>query len=184
VKETTCTTCGKKLWLYPSAYNRGMKTGGRFFCNKRCFGLSRRSVDTRTDEQRKADKAKYDAIRRSHLREDLREQKRERYRITMTPERARELRERRKRQGYDHAEYCRRYYADPKRLARKRDYDERRRALKAMHGDPKWAECYRLLVRLEKLIRARQPWYERAKERGYYDRTSQQRKRDAHISRH
>ena len=74
------------------------------------------------------------------------------------------------------------YYADPKRKQEKVDYDQRRRDAKYAE----YAECHRLLIELQNLVRTLEPsGYERAKARGYYNNGRQviERKRDANISR-
>lgn len=160
------------------AFNRAMAGTGRVFCGQRCFGLSRRKPKPPKAERR-AKKAAYDLIRRTLLADEMRAEKREYHKRTYDPVKARKVRLAR---AAWHLEYCRKYYADPKRKAAKVRYDQRRRS--AMFGQ--FAGAHRLLVKLKKEICKRQPdRYERAKARGYYNnlRTTQERKRDAQISR-
>lgn len=147
------------------------------YCNRTCCGLARRVE--RSAEDKKVRKAAYDLARRNgELREKILAEKRERHRRTYTPEKGREYRATR---NFDHTEYCRRYYADPERKAAKVRYDRERRA--QLDYGP-FAEAAMLLVDLEKEIIRREPdGYERRKARGYYERTAQQRKRNAGISR-
>jgi hypothetical protein len=98
-----------------------------------------------------------------------------------TPEKGRAFRAKQKAKGWDHAAYCRAYFAaDPARKAAKEQYDRDRKD--AEFGP--FAEAHRALVELKKLTCALIPdKYERAKARGYYDRNAQQRRRDAQDQR-
>lgn len=171
-----CNHCGRKVRLDASAVNRAKRDGRRIFCGRRCSGLARRKPKLPARE-RKAKKAAYDVVYRAHLADEIREKKREYFQRTYDPVKA--ARERKKKMAW-HVAYCRKYYADPKRKAAKVAYDKRRRY--SQYGE--FSSAARLLTRLQKEICKLSPdRYERAKARGYYDRTAQQRKRDAQISR-
>lgn len=175
-----CPHCKKQKPREVGAINRARNDGYAIYCSRRCSGLARRTKKP-PKRIRKALKAAYDARRRVELRDEIRAEKAEYHQRTYDPVKARRVR--RKRREW-HTEYCRRYYADPKRRAAKVRYDERRRA-ELLFGRTYWADCHRLLVRLQNEIRRREPrWYERAKARGYYEnlRTTKERKRDVKIS--
>lgn len=181
-KLITCPRCKKRKPRVVGAINRARKVGAPIYCSARCASMARRKPKL-PKRVRKARKAAYDVRYREHNRDEIREKKREYYLRTKSPEKTRAFN--RKRRQY-HVEYCRKYYSNPKRKAAKVRYDSVRRALIIYRGHREWAECHRLLIRLQSLIRKQQPsGYERRKARGYYDnkRTVIERKRDAQISR-
>lgn len=175
-----CTQCAKRFHKERGQLNRSLRESpGKLYCSQRCSGLARRRPRLPIAERR-AKKAAYDLVRRNGpLRDEILAEKREYFRAHRDP--AKERATRKARSAY-HVAYCRKYYADPKRKAHKVRYDQRRRDMR--WGE--WAECARLVIKLERLIRSKQPsWYERAKARGYYtwEHSTQKRKRDAQISR-
>lgn len=176
--KVTCAHCGARFDKRGVEVRRRRRVdpGYRFYCGRTCFGLARRVE--RTISEKKARKAAYDLERRNGpARERILAEKRERHRRTYTYESGRAFRA--SRPGY-HTEYCRKYFKDPERKAAKIAYDRERRS--ALQYGP-FADAAMLLVDLEKEIRHREPdKYERAKARGYYERTAQQRKRNAGIS--
>lgn len=147
----------------------------RFFCSQQCCGASKR--DGKSKEQRVAEKAAYDRDYRGANQESRKAQKRAYHERTYDPAAARTERERKREY---HRAYKKEYGARAGWKEKKREYDKQLRAME--YGE--FAECQMLLVDLEKAVRA-QPWYERAKERGYYDndRSTQQRKRNEQVSR-
>jgi hypothetical protein len=56
--KVTCATCGKKVDKSTGHVNRSLKLGLKFFCNKICFGVSRRVA--RTEEEKIEIKRLYD----------------------------------------------------------------------------------------------------------------------------
>lgn len=173
-----CSQCSKRHPVDTGVYNRAMARTGRLFCSRACFGLSRRKPKLPLAE-RKAKKAAYDVLYRAVNADERRAQKREYHKLTYDAVKAAKKRKARARW---HIEYCRRYYADPKRKAAKVRYDQRRRD--RQYGD--FAQAARLLRKLKaEVIKKIPDKYERAKARGYYNnqRTTQERKRDAQISR-
>ncbi len=112
----------------------------------------------------------------------MRGQKREHHKRTYTPEKGRDFRAKQKASGWDHAAYCREYYSDPKKREAKRRYDQERKA-RERYGDM-WEAAIALQDLKAEVIKQQPDKYERAKARGYYDRSAQQRRRDAGISRH
>ncbi len=182
--RVTCAQCRRSHLKQAGHVNRTRKLGGKFYCSLRCSGLARRKPKL-PEAERRAKKATYDAIRRAQMADEIKAEKREYYRRTFDAKKAKAVREARKlRLGADyHTKYMRKYFADPKRKLAKRLYDRRRRDRRTLGP---YASAAIVLRKLEALIRKREPsHYERRKSRGYYDtdRTTQQRKRDAQISR-
>lgn len=178
MKQVRCCQCRKHYSVDTGAYNRAMAGTGKLFCSQACFGISRRKPKPPLVE-RKAKKAAYDVIYRAANAEDRVAAKREYHKLTYDPVKAAKKRKSRARW---HVEYCRKYYADPKRKAQKVRYDQRRRDAK--YGE--FAPAVRLIRKLKREVCQKIPdKYERAKARGYYNnqRTTQERKRDAQISR-
>lgn len=60
--EITCAHCGLKSDKKAAYVNRAIKIGAPQFCNKTCFGLSRR--DYKSTEQKIKEKANYDRLYR------------------------------------------------------------------------------------------------------------------------
>lgn len=161
-ESLVCSQCGARFRKSVGQANRQRRVLGdrvRFFCTQQCFGASRRVEKEK--QQRVAEKAEYDRNYRAGNVEMLKAKKHERHLNTYDPEAARtrrqEIRE-------WHQSYSAEYRARPEWKEHKVAYDRQRRA--SEYGA--FAECYGLLIELEREIR-RQPWYERAKERGYYD---------------
>ena len=177
-EKLRCSYCGLSFEKETGQANRQRRLMGknvRFFCTRRCCGLSRRTHKQK--RLRVAEKAAYDRAYRARHRDRLKAEKAERFRRTYDPAAARV--ERRARRKYQRA-YARAYNAVPAHKRQKAEYDRRYRA--AEYGA--FNECQMVLVELEKAVRV-QPWYERAKERGYFNngRSTIERKRDAQISR-
>lgn len=124
-------------------YNRAMRVGSPLFCSQTCSGIAHRT-DTRTKEQKVADKAEYDRQYRERNRESLQGKKANYYRENHDREKEREVRQRRMPL---HVEYCRR----PEYKNYKREYDANRRA--SEYGP--FGEAYKDLVALTKTIRER-----------------------------
>lgn len=135
----------------------------------------------RTAEEKKARKREYDKRRRAEKGDHLRAQKRDTYHRTFDPEKGKALRAKRKAAGHDHSAYCRDYYSDPEKKAAKIAYDRERKA-RERYGDM-WEAAIALQDLKAEVIKQQPDKYERAKARGYYDRSAQQRRRDAGINR-
>lgn len=173
-----CAHCGQMFEKATAQANRQRRALGvrvRFFCTMRCFGASRRTDKPKA--LRVAEKAAYDRQYRFKNRAALKAKKAEYFQRTYDPEQARIDRARMRDR---HRRYLAKYNARPEWKSHKREYDIDRRA--SEYGA--FAEAQKILVLLEREIRS-QPWYERAKERGYFDnnRSTNQRKRHEHISR-
>lgn len=158
-----CQHCGEVVRQSQSSIRRAVREGKPLYCNRVCSGLARRVPP---DEKKEA-KRVYDAQRRVELATEIRVQHAAYYQRTRDP--AKERGYRQANMGR-HVEYCRR----PEYRAYKADYDRELRA--AEYGD--YAEVYLLLLDLEREIRSRATWRERARARGYYTRSAQQRRRE------
>lgn len=177
MKEFRCTRCKKTAMRRTACVNRARRIGAPLFCSLECSHAARRTGKTMTKEQ----KREYDMVYRAKNRALLKAKKAAYHKRTYTYAKAKAKRNQRKRAGYDHAKYCRAYYADPKRKAHKVEYDADRRS-RLLHGDY-WAECHRMYVELCKEIRRRQPnWYERAKSRGFEFNKAKNRRRACGIT--
>lgn len=121
--KITCSHCGLETEKPAGAVNRALKAGLNLYCSRECSGLGRRKEDSRTPEQKKADKAAYDAEYRAKNRERLRAKKAAAYKAS--PPRDRE-------KAYRDANYARHleYLRRPEYRAKKKVYDRRYRAEK------------------------------------------------------
>lgn len=172
-----CSHCGVAFEREAGHVNRQRRRVGAhvpFFCSQQCTGARRRLFKTKA--QKVAEKAAYDRVHRAKNLDRIKAAKREYFKRTYNPETARVKRLER---AAWQREYGAAYRATPEWQQHKREYDKQLRA--AEYGD--FAECHQLLIALEKTVRV-QPWYERARERGYYEngRTTTQRKRDAQVN--
>lgn len=165
-----CPGCGSTAQKASSAVNRARKSGLQIYCSRACFVEGRRLH--RTEDEKKRLKAEYDEQYRADRLEELKQQKREYFRRTYDPEKARKERATKMQR---HVEYCRRYYADPARKKEKYEYDMQRRG--EAYAD--FAEAWRLLMELQKEIRRQVPsLYERRKLTGYYDKINERKRHD------
>ena len=162
-----CAQCGADGEKDSSAYNRSIRIGAPIYCNRECAGIARRT-DTRTPEQKRADKRAYDIAYREANREKLRRKHADYYAKVGPMIRDKEA-ETRRRKMPQHVEYCR----QPQYRAKKHRYDVER--VSSKYAD--YAEAHRLLVELEREIRRQMPdKYERLKLRGYYDRQNEKKR--------
>lgn len=174
--KIVCDLCGETVIRYGVA-----KGQAHYYCGKSCAGLARSTPKAVKVERKRL----YDVGYREDNLERITAGKREYNERTYTFEKAKVAREAAKeRHGADHhSKYCRELMKDPARKAEKVEYDKWRRS-RLQYGE--FAEAHIALVLLEKAIRTAEPsHYERRKARGYYGngRQSQERKRDAGISR-
>lgn len=147
-----CHQCGAVLNRCASHVNRSVKQGRPMFCNKSCFGLSRRRANPPTEAERKAAKQAYDAIRRLAKHEEIIAKKRAHY----IANRERILAEQtvyRKAHMHRHVAYCQR----PEYREWKSAYDARYKAAKHF-GE--FAEAAMLLRDIEQEIEKRATRYE------------------------
>lgn len=147
---------------------RGVGPDVPFFCRRACHQESRRLHKPKT--QRVAEKAAYDRKYRERNLASIKAKKHDYTQRTYDPDKAR--RERAAKLEW-HRAYAKTYREDPKWKDHKREYDREYTA--AAYGE--FAECHALLIELDRAVRV-QPWYERARERGYYNngRTTQERR--------
>lgn len=165
--QRRCPFCFVSFMVEANRANRADREGRRLFCSRRCSGLARR--DFKSSEQKKAEKSEYDKQRRIEMGDDLRAAKRAAY--YADHERSLALAaEQRKRRMPKHVEYCRR----PEYVAKKREYDKQYRA--SEYGP--FAEAYLLLRDLERELSAQATKYERMKQKGYFTRNAQKRRRE------
>lgn len=166
-QQVLCSHCGAIVLKEQKQINRALKIGALLFCGKACFGLSRRTKEEKTLEQKKIEKAAYDREYRRLNAESRKKQKADYYQKTKNPEKERIAR---KARMHKHVEYCR----NPEYKEWKKQYDQELRG--KAYADFK--ECYRLLLDLEREIRSRTTKYERLVARGYFTRNAQQRRRN------
>lgn len=117
-----CAYCGMGAMKESGTVNRAIRLGAPLYCDRECAGKGRRVF--RTDSEKRAEKAAYDAEYRERNRAMLKAKKAAYYASHVDREKEREVRKKRMPQ---HVEYCRRpeyrkwkAQYDRKYLARKR----------------------------------------------------------------
>lgn len=155
-----CAYCSKENDFPTGNVNRAKKMGLDIFCNRVCFGLSRRQY--RSAEEKKATKAEYDSEyrKRNHVKERKRA-------WNKTPEGRKWQKINRERMKDNHLEYCR----TPEYRAWKKEYDEKYVA-KKNYGEL-WESAI-ITKRIEDLIAPEK--YQIRIDKGTYNK-SQKRKR-------
>jgi hypothetical protein len=164
--QVACAQCRAKFDANSSRVGRATRDGAPLYCGTACAGLARRTPKL-PEAERKAAKAQYDREYRERNAEKRRQQKAEYYQRTHDPEKEREIRKARMPQ---HVEYCRR----PEYKEWKSAYDTKHRA--AEYGP--FADAYLLLLDLEREMRQQASGYERRRQKGYYTRNAQKRRRE------
>lgn len=160
-----CSYCGKENDKPTGECNRAKKFGLPLFCNRECFGLSRRQ--NKPKAQKVAEKRLYDLQYRANNSQMLKEKKAAYHRRTYDPAAARI--ERKKRMAF-HVEYCRR----PSYKLWKREYDRRHRA--AAYGP--FADAFELTLELNREIKSRSTGYD-IRQSNQTGNKAQKRKREA-----
>lgn len=162
-----CDNCGKEFERLATEVKYREKTQmcKHTYCSQECAGLARRSNKAQEDKRR--EKAEYDARRRILKREEIRLKKAEYYQRTRDPVKEREYR---KANVSRHVEYCRR----PEYKQYKREYDRQYRSKE--YGE--FSDCYLLLIDLQKETRARLDSTESLIQRDIHNKTLR-RKRNA-----
>lgn len=160
-----CPVCGFGVFIKNGAIGRAAKIGAPLYCGRECAGVARRKH--KSTEQKRAEKAAYDAARRVELADQLKAAKREYHKRTYDPVKAAVER---KAKMPRHVEYCRR----PEYRAKKRAYDIRHRA--AQDYGP-FAEAAMVLRDLETEILSRATRYEIDLQNGKLNKSTR-RKRD------
>jgi hypothetical protein len=158
-----CAYCGKDSEKHPNEVNRAKRKNAPMFCDKDCFGLSRRLH--KTVEKKKLEKKLYDQKYRAKNLDRIKANKRAYFQRTYDPEKAAVER---KKNMARHVEYCRR----PEYRAKKRDYDKVYRA-KQEAGE--FWESYLLIQEIEKEIYSRMSWYEIHRENGQLNKATKRR---------
>lgn len=143
-----CGYCGKRIEKESGAVNRARKIKAHLYCDKRCFGLSRRQYKSR--DQKVEEKRLYDLAYRRKNRATLKVKKHDYFVRTYDPVAAAEVRKVRMPQ---HIEYCR----QPSYRRWKRRYDRQYRANR-LYGP--FAECFLLLQKIDKEVDSRLSDYE------------------------
>ena len=146
--ELSCAHCGFTHLFEVSRVNRAKANSAPLYCGKDCAGLARRVF--KTPEQKKAEKAAYDAKRRIDLADRIKAEKAARHKATYDPAKASIER---KARMHKHVAYCQR----PEYRAWKSAYDARRRA-KQNFGE--FADAFLLLQDVEREIEGRATKYE------------------------
>lgn len=169
MSATKCAHCGASFECATSRCNRAAKIGAQLYCGRACAGLARRLKNPKTDEERRAAKAIYDAQRRfGAQRGRLLAQKREHYQAN----RSRILAHQtvyRKAHMQRHVEYCR----QPEYKAWKSEYDRQYRA-KQTFGE--FAEAALLLGDIDAAIGERVSKYEIYLANGTINKAQQRRR--------
>lgn len=143
-----CSHCGTLIEKAAGSVNRAQKLGKPLFCNKTCFGLSRRAG--KSLEQKKEEKRLYDMEYRAKNLELIKQRKADYFKQTYDPVKAAEGRKKRMPQ---HVEYCRR----PEYKVYKQSYDAQYRA-KKLYGE--YHEAFLLLLQIDREVEARASKYE------------------------
>lgn len=164
--EFRCAHCGRTASQPTGAVNRARKAGLKLYCDRRCASLGRRT-DDRTQEQKRADKAIYDAEYRAKNRTMLAAKKAAYHARTYDPAKQRIYNQSRM---AHHVEYCRR----PEYREKKKAYDHVYNA-KRDYG-PLW-EIQLLTLDIRAAVLERQTDYDIRLAKGGLSK-SQKRKRD------
>jgi len=146
--KLTCAICNKQYQKSAGHYNRAMKLGAKLFCSQTCFGLSRRQ--DKSIEEKKAEKAAYDAQYREKNLEALKAKKAAHYAANHDREKEKAYRQKRMPQ---HVKYCQR----PEYKAWKAKYDELYRA-KKQYGE--FYEAGLAMKELDKFLESKRIKYE------------------------
>jgi hypothetical protein len=162
----SCAHCGKSADRPTGHVNRSRAQGNKLYCGRRCSGLGRRKGKTKA--QKKEAKRLYDADYRIRNEAELKVKRAAYFQATYDPKKARI--ERRKR-AKAHAEYCR----TPEYRAWKHAYDQRR--TDQQYGP--FAEAFRLVIDLNREIKARSTNYDIRQENQTGNKT-QKREREGH----
>lgn len=119
--RVNCQQCGKSIQKEVQHVNRAKRRGNKLFCDRVCFGLSRRKNQSKGELVEK--KRLYDIEYRNKNRDILKAKKSEYFQRTYDPQKARIER---KKNMQRHIEYCRR----PEYVEWKKEYDKQYRAKK------------------------------------------------------
>ena len=160
----TCAYCCKPVHKRPCDVQRSERAGMFIYCNRECSALARRS--NKTDTEKRAEKAAYDAEYRIKNLEKRKAQKAAYYQRTRDPEK--EAKKRKERMPL-HVEYCRR----PEYRAWKSEYDRKYRARKD-YGE--FADAFLALLDVESELDSQATNYERRLHNGTYNKARTRRR--------
>lgn len=166
--EFNCAHCGALADRPTGHVNRSRARGLNLYCSIACSGLGRRTAEEKTTEQRKAEKAAYDAEYRAKNLLKIKARKAAYYQRTHDPVKEAEVR---KRRMPLHVEYCRR----PEYRAKKKTYDRKHRAEKH-YGE--FAECFVLVMDIRDECLSRMTDYEIRLEKGTLNKALQRKRHD------
>lgn len=162
-----CPQCGKAFERAAGHVKRSRSIGAPLYCGMACAGLARRRKNPPTETERKAAKKAYNAQYRLRDPDALKDRKAAYYQRTRDP--VKEAVERKKHMPR-HVEYCRR----PDYRVKKAAYD--RRLGSEQYGA--FADAHTILMDLERELRKQATKYERMKQKGYFTRNAQKRRRE------
>lgn len=134
-----CGVCGCNYEKYIGHLNRANKLGVPVYCSMACAGIARRA--NKTTEQKKAEKATYDAGYRYYHKEGIKERKSAAFKIDYAANPEKYKKERQRKRIY-HSQYIN----TPEYKEWKRIYDEKYRAKKE-YGE--FSEAFLILQKLE-----------------------------------
>lgn len=175
----TCDHCGAESWRQIGSLNRARRTGaGKVYCSKTCSAAARRT-DTRSPEQRRADRKAWDAQHRAANRVEINQRKKaayyrdhDKYKAYFAARRAA------RRADPETAEadrqYKREYQARPGWREHKRQYDRKYRCEREL--GPEWGAVKVALLELEEAVDARSTHYQRARAKGTVNKKKQRGK--------
>lgn len=163
IVKIKCAHCGKSCKKRLAYVNQAKKRGLKLFCNKRCFGLSRRIK--RSIKEKKRLKAEYDREYRQKNEERLKKQRAEYFKkdYAANPEKYKKERQRR---YPEHLKYLQR----PEYKEYKKTYDEQYHAKKKFGN---YWESAIILKNLDNEIDYR----ESKRQNKIYNKSTQKRKR-------
>ena len=147
----TCAYCGKPAEKLTGEINRARKAGLLLYCGRTCSGFGRRMG--KTTDQKRAEKAEYDRVRRAELADRIRAEKRAAYyrdhakRLQKMAELRAHPAHRAKMKAYQHA-----WIRCPAVKEAKKRYDRRWRAVREF-GETELAEAVICLRELNDLLR-------------------------------
>lgn len=150
--EVICAHCGEVTLKAVGAVNRARDKGSGLYCDKTCFGLSRRLTNPPTEAERKEDKRLYDANRRAAKCEEILAKKRAYYYANKERINAEQAAYRAKHMDR-HVAYCQ----QPEYKEWKREYDRRYRAVRDF-GE--FSDAALLLLDIEQEISEKATRYE------------------------
>lgn len=112
--KVACAYCGKEREVLTGYYNRSVKAGMKFYCNRKHFGLDRRNGKTKA--QKKKEKAEYDKNYRA-TSPTLKQRRKAYHERTYNPE---------KQRAYNKIRYPKhlKYLQRPEYKEWKKNYDE------------------------------------------------------------